>query len=119
MTTDIAETTEQTATTIARHVGAFALGIEALLSDYAEGASMFTPNGPVHGLDGVKGFFEAFLSTLPPDFFANFKILRQDFHGEVAYQTWTAEPYVLMATDTFLVRDGKIVLQTWAAHMAG
>ena len=116
MTTD---TTEQTAVTIARHIGAFAIGVDALVSDYTEASTIFTPNGPVHGLAAIRAFAEAFVGSLPPGFFDQFKILRQDFDGEVAYQTWSAEPFVPLGTDTFIVRDGKIMLQTWAAHMAG
>jgi hypothetical protein len=37
----------------------------------------------------------------------------QAIEGEIAYLTWSAEPFVRLATDTLLVRDGKIVAQTF------
>jgi len=39
--------------------------------------------------------------------------------GEVGYIVWQAEPGVRLATDTFLVRGGKIRIQTFAAYMDG
>ena len=30
---------------------------------------------------------------------------------------WKAEPFVPIATDTFLIRRGKIVVQTYAGYM--
>jgi hypothetical protein len=38
--------------------------------------------------------------------------------GEVAYIVWKAEPGVQLATDTFFVRDRKIMVQTFAASLA-
>jgi ketosteroid isomerase-like protein len=113
------DTTQQTEATVARHIAAFGAGVDALVSDYTEDSIMFTPNGPIKGLAGHRAFFEAFLKNSPPEMLAAIKIIRQDFDGEVAYQTWSAEPFVLLATDTFVVRDGKIKLHTWAAKMGG
>jgi len=44
----------------------------------------------------------------------------QEVHGDVAYIVWEAETprfSILMGTDTFVVRNGKIAVQTFAAHM--
>jgi len=38
--------------------------------------------------------------------------------GEIAYIVWKAEPGVQLATDTFIVRDRKIMVQTFAASLA-
>jgi hypothetical protein len=45
-------------------------------------------------------------------------LARQDVEGEVAYIVWKAEPFIPLATDTFLIRDGKIVAQSFAAFQA-
>ena len=45
-------------------------------------------------------------------------LVRQDLEGEMAYIVWKAEPFIPMATDTFVIRDGKIVVQTYAGYMA-
>ena len=36
------------------------------------------------------------------------------FGLSTVFVVWKAEPYVRMAGDSYVVRKGKIVLQTWA-----
>lgn len=108
-------TTKHTETTLAHHLQAFGEGVDALLLDYTEDSVIFTDDGPVHGLAGARAFFEAYMSSLPTGFGAAFKLVRQDVEGEVAFIVWTAEPFVPLGTDTFIVRGGKIVAQTSAS----
>jgi hypothetical protein len=113
----VTDTTRDTRAVLDHHIQALGEGFDALLSDYAEDAVVFTPNGPVHGPVAIRAFFEAFFASLPPDLLPALKIIRQDVDGEIAYQNWTAEPYVPLGTDTFVVRDGQIKVQTWSAYM--
>jgi hypothetical protein len=69
----------------------------------------------VRGLDELRTFFDGFIRNSPPELFDAFRLIRQDVDGEVAYIVWKAEPYITMATDTFVVRNGKIMVQTFAA----
>jgi hypothetical protein len=46
----------------------------------------------------------------------NFEMVRQDVEGELAYIVWKSASAVPLGTDTFIVRKGKIVMQTFAAH---
>ena len=39
--------------------------------------------------------------------------MRRDFGGDVAYITWKVEPFVLMATETFVVTDDEIRVQAY------
>tara|TARA_Y100000780_G_C13625648_1_gene394359 strand:+ start:917 stop:1060 length:144 start_codon:yes stop_codon:yes gene_type:complete len=39
--------------------------------------------------------------------------VRRDIDGDVAYIIWKAEPFVLMATETFVVTDDKIPVQAY------
>jgi hypothetical protein len=39
--------------------------------------------------------------------------------GDLGYITWSAGAALPLGTDTFLVRDGKIVAQTFALCSAG
>jgi hypothetical protein len=51
---------------------------------------------------------------------AAFSLKRQFVEGDVAYILWTAETadnVYEVATDTFLVRDGKIVAQSFAGKI--
>ncbi len=44
-------------------------------------------------------------------------MVRQDVEGEIAFIVWSSEPAFPLGTDTFIIRDGRIVAQTFAAHM--
>jgi len=104
-----------TETTLIHHLQAFGEGVDAILSDYTEDSVLFTSNGLVRGLEGLRTFFEAFLKNSPPELLAAVELTRQDVKGEVAYIIWKAEPYIKMATDTFVIRNGKIMVQTFVA----
>jgi ketosteroid isomerase-like protein len=105
-----------TEATLKHHLQAFREGVDAILSDYTEDSVLFTPDGPVRGLDGLRTFFDGFIRDWPPELFVDaLRLIRQDVDGEVAYLVWKAEPYITMGTDTFVVRNGKIMVQTFAA----
>jgi hypothetical protein len=101
--------------TLTRHLQAFSAGIEALMRDYTEASVVFTPQGTHTGLASIRAFLAGFLADSPPELLPAFTLLRQDFAGEVAYITWKAEPFIPLATDTFVIRDGKILVQSFAA----
>ena len=44
-------------------------------------------------------------------------MVRQDVDGQITYIVWASEPAVPLDTDTFVIRNGQIVVQTFAAHM--
>ncbi len=46
-----------------------------------------------------------------------FTMVRQDVEGDVAYIVWAAGDFAPLGTDTFVIRGGKIVLQTFAAYV--
>lgn len=97
----------------AHHLGAFTEGLDALVSDYSEDSQIFLTDQTITGLDGIRAFFDAFLKGIQPGFWEAFKIVRQEVNGEVAYLVWEAPPFVAQATDTLLIRDGKIHVQTF------
>jgi hypothetical protein len=45
-------------------------------------------------------------------------ISRQEIEGDVAFIVWDAPGFVTLGTDTFVVRDGKIAVQTFAGQFA-
>ena len=107
--------TEQTAAILQHHLTAIAQGdLDAILSDYGAESTLFLPDKTLQSLEEVRGFFASLLATLPTGWMADFKMIRQDVAGEAAYIFWQAPPIFPMATDTFIVRDGKIVVQTFA-----
>lgn len=103
-----------TEATLSHHLQAFGEGVEAIMADYTPDSVLFTPDGPLRGLEPIRGFFDGFLRNSPPELLRAMTLVRQDVDGEVAYILWNAPPYIPLATDTFLVRNGKIVAQTFA-----
>ena len=43
-------------------------------------------------------------------------LLSLEVVGEIGYLMWDARPFIMLGTDTFLIRDGKIAVQTYASH---
>lgn len=107
------ETEEQTVAVMTAHVQALGQGIDEIMRHYSEDSVVFAPEGPCQGLDQIRTYYEAFLASRPDNFHKRFTIVRQDVIGEVAYVIWRAQPYVRVGTDTFIVRDGTIALNTF------
>ena len=83
----------------------------------AEDAVLITPDGVVKGQAQIQSLFvQMFTNMLPPD------KTKQVVEGEIAYILWSgSSPHynAPLATDTFVMRDGKIVAQTFAAQLEG
>lgn len=103
-----------------RHLKSFAEGdLEAIVADYASDAVLFAPGGPLKGRDSIKPLFEALISgfAIPG---SSFTVQLRCIEGEHAYILWTGETAVNwyeFATDTFVVRNGEIVAQSFAAKV--
>ena len=106
-----------TQATLEHHLQALSQGVDAIMTDYTERSVLFTPQGPLHGLGPIRGFFTAFLDGSPPELIQALSLLRLDVHEDVAYILWKAEPFIPLAMDTFVVRDDRILVQTFAALM--
>ena len=111
----ISEIEKQTETILMHHLQA--MGVDDILSDYTEDSILFTANGSFRGLAEVRAFFEGFIHSATPEMMAAYQLVRKDIGGEIAYIVWKAEPFVPLATDTFVVRNGKIVAQTFTAYI--
>jgi ketosteroid isomerase-like protein len=102
------------------HLKSFGDGdLNGILSDYAPMAILFTPDGPLEGVDAIRPIFERLLAEFAKPA-SSFELKHQSINGDYAYILWTAETadnsYDL-ATDTFVVQDGKIVAQSFAARI--
>ncbi len=114
------ELTPGTTTILNHHLSSFAKGdIDEIMKDYSEQSILFTPDGMFEGVESIKNLFSNFIPNyLPPD--SDFKMIRQDVKGQTAYIVWSAESKNYrfpLGTDTFFIKDGKIIVQTFAAKI--
>ncbi len=80
---------------------------------------MFTSNGPLEGVDAIAPLFRALIAEFGKPG-AVFSLKRQTVEGDYAYILWTADTadnVYEVATDTFVVRDGKIVAQSFTGKV--
>ena len=88
--------------------------LEAMLSDYAADAILVSPDGVVKGKQAIRSAFAKMMTQEP------YPVITPDkkiYEGNVGYIVWTAnagQANELHGSDTFILRDGKIVVQTVA-----
>lgn len=109
----VTKTISITEQVLRHHLGAFAEGINSLMNDYTDDSIIITPTGNYAGLREIRAFFETFLASATPEFWSAFKVTGQFVQDDVAYLTWSARPFVQMATDTLVVRNARIAIQTF------
>jgi ketosteroid isomerase-like protein len=102
------------------HLKCFAEGdLNGILSDYGTGAVLFTPDGPLIGTDAMKPLFQAIFAEFSKPG-AVFNMLQKSVEKDFAYILWTAETAdntYEIATDTFVVQNGKIIAQSFAGKI--
>jgi len=93
--------------------------VAQVVRDYAADAFIINPFGIVRGRDELTDFFRNSVdNVLPPD--TVMEITCKRIAGEVAYIVWSAESRfysIPLGTDTFIIKNGKIVAQTFAGLM--
>lgn len=109
-----------TADVLQHHLECFGGGdLDGIMEDYTNDSVLFTPNGTLKGADAIRPLFEGmFAEFAKPG--AQFAMDVQDVAGEGAFILWhaeTADNVYEVGTDTFLVRDGKIVIQSFAGKI--
>ena len=108
--------TAQTADTervVARHLAASEAGDASVVArDYAEDAIVIFGGTPTTGVAAVQRVFEELYARtrLELDY------TTRQFEGNIGYVVWTMDD--LHGSDTFVVRDGKIVAQTGVVFRA-
>ena len=91
-------------------------GVAAILTDYDDNASFHSEARTYRGKNEIREFFEGFMASLPPGAADSFSLRTLRVEGDLAYITWSAGREVPFGTDTFVVRDGRIVSQTFATY---
>lgn len=99
---------------IRNHLRGATIGVDAVMEDYTDESVLVTHDATYRGPAEIRGFFTALFRTLPAGFFeTTMKMNREVFVGDHAYILWEGKPIISQATDTFVVRDGKILFQTF------
>jgi len=106
---------------VRNHLQAFVdqKGIAAILSDYDDKAQFHSEERSYRGKQEIGDFFVDFIAALPPGAIQRFSLRSLRVEGELAYITWSAGREIPLGTDTFVVRRGKIVSQTFAMYAVG
>ena len=103
-----------------RHLKSFAdHDVDGVMADYSPEAVFFVPDGPLIGPDAIRPLFQALVSEFAKPG-SSFTIQQRYIEGDHAYILWSAETadnWYEFATDTFVVRNGKIVAQSFAAKI--
>lgn len=105
---------------LGHHLAAFGAGdVADIMSDYTTDSVLITPGGALRGLDQIRPLFEGLVAEFGKPG-ASFTLGTQIIEGDIAYIVWSAETadnVYEVATDTFVVRDGKIHRQTFAGKI--
>ena len=109
--------TMSTEAVLQNHLRAAKVGVDAIMQDYTDHSVLVTHDSTYRGLVEIRRFFTTLFKELPEGFFDALKMNRQEIVGEVAYILWERKPIISQATDTFVVRNGKILVQTFTAAM--
>jgi len=121
MATQVNATATSTREVFDHHIGALGTGdLDDLMSDYSEESILIGPDGVVKGLTGIRQVFEFFLSGLLKPGTYEIGLDKVHVEGEIVYVLWHANCVgadVTFAADTFLIRSGKIALQTFAPKL--
>lgn len=109
-----------------RHLKCLAAGdLEGLLADYAPEVVVFRPvgflgaGGIAKGLAAIRPVFSALLTEFAQPG-TRFEIGQQAIEGDYAYIVWeaeTADNIYQPGSDTFVFKEGKIVLQSFAGKI--
>ena len=102
------------------HLACFAAGdLEGILSDFFEQSVVMTPLGLLRGPSEIRPFFEAVLAEFGEPG-TQFTAHQTFVEGDCAFITWDAETSANRyeaANDTFVIRDGRIAVQTFSAKI--
>jgi uncharacterized protein (TIGR02246 family) len=100
---------------------AFSAGsADEVLKDFADDSVLITPDGVSKGRAAIHAAYSALFAGLFQPGTYDFTLDAMHIEGEVAYIAWRANcaaAEVPLGTDTFVVRNGKIVAQTFAAKI--
>lgn len=94
--------------------------LEETMADYSEESVLITPDRTFRGLIEIRENFEYAFTLFPKDSTTmqlNKSVIAKDV-GYILWQAMTPKFELRYATDTFIIREGKIIRQTYAGLTA-
>jgi hypothetical protein len=90
--------------------------LEETMKDYTEESVLITPNASFKGLEEIRNNFINAFRAFPKDS-STFNLDKSVVVNDVGYILWNSKTPAFnlrYATDTFIIRNGKIIRQTYA-----
>src|SRR5262245_34345285 len=103
------------------HAAAIHAGnVDEILKDYTEQSIVFTQEGPLKGLKAIRAAFQRVVTELMPPGGTELEMKQMTIEGDIIYLAWKSSSKFVdipFGTDTFVVRNDKIVAQTFTAQI--
>lgn len=93
--------------------------LDAVIADYTSESVLITPAATYTGIKEIREFFTELVKYFPKQK-SKFELDRTVIKNEMLYIIWHAKSPVVnvdFGTDTFVLKDGKIHQQTYAAQL--
>jgi limonene-1,2-epoxide hydrolase len=107
-------------TTVEHHLEAFRNNdIDEIMKDFTEQSEVWTPEGAIVGLEAISAFFSYAFTLFPKDS-TRLDIKQMIVKGNKVYIVWNAESAIInvpIGTDSFEIKDGKILWQSTAIQI--
>lgn len=118
----MADITEQTALVFAKRMEvvkkmfAGEASYDDVLAFHSTDFIWLSPSGPLQGHTAAREYSAQRMAVMPADAFKGMEIIRTHIVGEYAFLIFKTE-LIPFGTDTFIIRDGKVVFQSNAVYL--
>lgn len=122
MSTNLAEVTKQTEDVFTRRLEvvmrmfAGEASYDEVLAFHAEDFIWVSPAGTLQGHEAAREYSARRMAHIPAEAMKGMKIIQTKFIGEYAFLTFKTD-LVPFGTDTFIIRDGKVIFQSNALYL--
>jgi hypothetical protein len=115
-----APTSDLSKNVVMNHLNSFLNNdLNAVVSDYTDESVLITQEGTYRGIEAIKSFFVGLIVHFPKKQ-SKFDLDKLVINEELIFIVWHARTPSLnvpMGSDTFIIRNGKIVQQTFVGQL--
>ncbi|HET7117965.1 MAG TPA: nuclear transport factor 2 family protein [Hanamia sp.] len=93
--------------------------LEALMTDFTNESVLITQDKSYEGLEEIRGFYAGLIQLFPKQK-SSLELEKTVINGGLVYFVWHGKSpslEVLFATDTLIIKKGKIYRQTFAGQL--